>query len=140
MALILIGVLIFVVGGLAYTLDVNVIIALLILIGVAILCGIIGYRISKYIDKDPEQSKKRATTIFNLWIPSGVVGAILFIVGFAQVQESARVVATSQEHLLFETIVSPSGLSLIGVFLIILGITFWLVSSPHMPTKPGDSE
>ena len=135
MAFILIGALIFIVGGLAYTLDINVIAALGILIGLAIVCGIIGYRLSLYINKEPSKVQEKASRIKMLTIPSVVIGAILSIIGFATVSESSRVVATSQKHLLFETVVTPSGLTLLGVFAIMLGITFWIVTLSQNPDE-----
>jgi hypothetical protein len=73
-------------------------------------------------------------------IPSIIFGVVLCIVGYSKVSDSARVVATSQKHLLFETVVTPSFLTLVGTFAIFLGITFWLVASPHLPQKPQDKK
>ena len=136
----LIIVLIFVVGGLGYTLDVNLFAAIGILIGLLVLCGFIGYFLSKRITKNPQQTLQKAQTLNMFTVPSLILGIILWIVGFSNVSDSAKVVATSQRHLLFKTVVTPSSLTLIGTFVILLGITFWMVASPHLPPKQNDKK
>ena len=140
MVFVIIGVLIFAVGGLAYTLDINVFVAFFILVGLAVLCGLIGYGISKIITKDSKKTLRRATTFNRMTIPSIILGVVLWIVGYSKVHDSTKIVATSQIHLLFKTVVTPSFLTLIGTFAIILGITFWVVASPHLPQKPQDKK
>lgn len=140
MVFVIIGVLIFVVGGLGYTLDVNVFAAFFISVGLVVLCGLIGYGISTIITKDSKKILQRATTFNRMTLPSIIFGVVLWIVGYSKVSDSARVVATSQKHLLFKTVVTPSFLTLVGTLAIFLGITFWLVASPHLPQKPQDKK
>ena len=140
MVFVIIGLLIFSVGGLAYTLDVNILVAFGILIGISVLCGFIGYGLSKRITKNPKKTLQKAKFLNKLTIPSMIIGVVLWIVGFANVRDSSKVVATSQRHLLFETVVTPSSLTLIGTFMIVLGITFWVVALPDLSQKPEDKK
>ena len=140
MVFVIIGVLIFAIGGIGFTLDINVFLAALVLIGLAILCGLIGYGISIIITKNSEKTVERATAFNRMTIPSIIVGAVLWILGFTNVSDSVRYVAISQKHLLFEKVVTPSFLTLLGTFAIFLGITFWLVASPHLPQKNQDGK
>jgi len=137
---VIIGVLIFAVGGLGYTLDINVFAAFGILVGLLVLCGFIGYGLSKGIAKNTQTTLQKAKTLNKFTLPAMILGVVLWIVGFANVSDSSKVIATSQKHLLFATVVTPSGLTLIGTFAILLGMTFWIVASSHLPKKTDNNK
>lgn len=115
-----IGIIICVIGAITYALDIHFLATIGILIGLILLCTFIGVGISKITSK----SKSCASVFSVLSIPTIIAGVLLFIVGCNQVYASEKIVAAFSE-----SIVTPSGLGLIGVFLVLLGITFVISSS-----------
>ena len=127
MVWIFITILIFAIGGLAYTLDVHYLAAMGILIGLILLCVLIGKGISMLTAK----SESCASVFSILSIPTIIVGVLLFIVGMIKVMASEK---TEGVLMWIETVVTPSSLGLIGVFLVLLGFTFGIASS-EPPSK-----
>lgn len=120
-----IGIIICVIGAITYTLDIHFLATIGILIGMILLCTFIGVGISKITAK----SKSCASVFSALSIPTIVAGVLLFIVGCNLVYDSEKIVASSSSRAMIESVVTPSSLGLIGVFLVLLGITFVISSS-----------